>query len=225
MTKYAKLAIAPDGSIVSRDTGAITRVSGLSVVGNRVYRDGRLYGYTSAKLTAKQQAKIEKASVSREKKRASQAFKKMQTNRALPNLSGNFTVDASVGEGLRKVYNKYGRGFVDVSTINQATLNYANVLKAGIKDGTLTKEQADALYDKYLHSQNDDERRRLWNSTNAMFDKYGVKYKVDKPRIEGEDDIVDIKDITGFDVKEYWKESQKKETEINLTKMMKFKKA
>ena len=224
MGKYAKLAIAPDGSIVSRETGALTRVSGLSVVGNRVYRNGRLYGYTSAKLTAKQQAKIEKASASREKRRANQAFKKMQTVRALPNLSGNFSVDASVGEGLRKIYNKYGRGFVDVSMVNQQALNFANVLKAGIKEGKITKEQADALYAEHL-SYDKEGKRRLWNSVNAMFDKYDMKYKVDKPRIEGEDDIIDIRDITGFDAKEYWKESQKKQTEIDLTKMMKFKKA
>lgn len=223
MSKYAKLAIAPDGSIVNRDTGATTRVKGLTVVGNRVYRDGRLYGYTSAKLTNKQQSKINTASANREKRRTKQAFKKMQTVRALPNLTGNFTIDASVGEGLRSIYTKYGRGFVDVSRVNQQALNFANVLKAGIKEGKITKEQADRLYAEHLKLDNDG-KRKLWNSVNAMFDKYDMKYKVDKPRIEGEDDVIDIRDITGFDVNEYIKEANKKQTEINLTKMMGFKK-
>lgn len=223
MSKYKRLAIAPDGSIVSRDTGATTRVTDLEVRGNRVYKDGRLYGYLSANLTQKQQSKINKASISREKRQANNQYKKMLKTRALPQLSGKFTVDASVGAGLRTLYNKQGRGFVDVSKMNQQALNFANVLKAGIKSGTLTKEQADKLYDKYLHAT-DKERRGLWNSTNAMFEKYGVKYKVDKPRIEGEDDIVDISDITGFNVRDYWKELEEKETKKNLQAGMKFKK-
>ena len=208
MGKYAKLAIAPDGSIVSRETGAKSRIKGLNVVDNRVYKAGRLYGYIG-KPTASQQAKIEKVSKAREKRQVRQAYKQMYRERGLIEPSGDFSVDASVGTAVSQIYTKVGRGWLDVSKMNQSVLNYANTLKAGIKEGKLTKAQADALYEKYMKAGTNDERRKIWNSTSALFDKYGVKYKIEKPRIRGEDDLVDISKETGWDVKEYWRQIER----------------
>ena len=208
MTKYAKLAIAPDGSIVSRDTGARTRAKGLTVVDNRVYKEGRLYGYLSTKLTTKQKEKIAKASAGREKRQMKQAYTKMLKSRELPQIGQDFTVDSAVGAGLMQLYNKVGRGWLDVSKMDQSVLNYANVLKAGIKEGKLTKEQADALYKKYMQAENNQERRRLWNSTSELFEKEGFKYKFEKSRVKGEDDLVDITKETGVDVIQYWREKE-----------------
>lgn len=208
MAKYLKLAIAPDGSIVSRETGAKSRVKGLNVVDNRVYKAGRLYGYLG-KPTASQQAKIEKVSSQREKRQTQQAYKKMYHERGLIEPTGDFTMDASIGSAVAQIYTRVGRGWMDVSKMNQSVLNYANTLKAGIKEGKLTKAQADALYEKYMKASSNDERRKIWNSTSALFDKYGVKYKIEKARISGEDDLVDISKETGWDVKEYWRQIER----------------
>lgn len=208
MVKYAKLAIAPDGSIVSRETGAKSRVKGLNVVDNRVYKAGRLYGYIG-RPTASQQTKIEKVSAQREKRQARQAYSKMYHERGLIEPTGDFSFDASVGDAVAQIYSRVGRGWLDVSKMNQSVLNYANTLKAGIKEGKLTKAQADALYEKYMKAGTNDERRKIWNSTSALFDKYGVKYKIEKPRIRGEDDLVDISKETGWDVKEYWRQIER----------------
>lgn len=208
MTKYAKLAIAPDGSIVSRDTGAKTRAKGLTVVDNRVYKEGRLYGYLTSNLTTKQQEKIAKVSKEREKRQIRKAYTTMAKTRGLPQIGQDFTVDSAVGAGLMQLYNKKGRGWLDVSKMDQSVLNYANTLKAGIKEGKLTKEQADALYKRYMQAQDNTERRRIWNSTAELFEKEGFKYKIEKSRVKGEDDLVDITKETGVDVKQYWREKQ-----------------
>ena len=208
MTKYAKLAIAPDGTIVTRNTGAKVRAKGLQVVDNRVYKEGRLYGYLSTNLTASQKEKIAKVSAGREKRQVKQAYTQMLKMRGLPQIGQDFTVDSAVGAGLMQIYNKVGRGWLDVSKMDQSVLNYANVLKAGIKEGKLTKEQADALYKRYMQAENNQERRRIWNSTSELFDKEGFKYNIEKSRVQGEDDLVDITKETGVDVIQYWREKE-----------------
>ena len=208
MTKYAKLAIAPDGTIVTRNTGAKVRAKGLQVVDNRVYKEGRLYGYLSTNLTASQKEKIAKVSAGREKRQVKQAYTQMLKMRGLPQIGQDFTVDSAVGAGLMQIYNKVGRGWLDVSKMDQSVLNYANVLKAGIKEGKLTKEQADALYKRYMQAENNQERRRIWNSTSELFEKEGFKYNIEKSRVQGEDDLVDITKETGVDVIQYWREKE-----------------
>lgn len=208
MTKYAKLAIAPDGTIVARNTGAKIRAKGLQVVDNRVYKEGRLYGYLSTNLTASQKEKIAKVSAGREKRQVKQAYTQMLKMRGLPQIGQDFTVDSAVGAGLMQIYNKVGRGWLDVSKMDQSVLNYANVLKAGIKEGKLTKEQADALYKRYMQAENNQERRRIWNSTSELFEKEGFKYNIEKSRVQGEDDLVDITKETGVDVIQYWREKE-----------------
>lgn len=216
MTKFAKLAIAPDGSIVNRDTGAKSRAKNLTVIDNRVYKAGRLYGYITKNLTNKQIEQITKTSQAREKRQSRAMYKKMYHARALVEPTGDFTVDASIGSAVAQIYTKQGRGWMDVSKMDQSVLNYANTLKAGIKEGKLTKEQADALYEKYMKAQNNDERRKIWNSTACLFEKYGVKYKIEKPRIKGEDDIVDISKETGWDVKQYLIEKDRATPKVTM---------
>lgn len=75
MAKYKKLALSPSGDIVHRATGVLVRSkTPLEIRGNRVYKNGRLYGYLGKQT--KFQAKLTKALDERRQKRRLRKLKK-----------------------------------------------------------------------------------------------------------------------------------------------------
>lgn len=75
MAKYKKLALSPSGDIINRLTGTLDRSkTPLEIRENRVYKNGRLYGYLGKQT--KTQAKISKALDERRQKRRLRKLKK-----------------------------------------------------------------------------------------------------------------------------------------------------
>lgn len=75
MPKYKKLALSPSGDIINRLTGTLDRSKKpLEIRGNRVYKEGRLYGYLGkqTKLQQKLSALLDK----RRQKRRERALRK-----------------------------------------------------------------------------------------------------------------------------------------------------
>lgn len=75
VAKYKKLALSPSGDIINRLTGTLDRSkTPLEIRGNRVYKNGRLYGYLGKQT--KTQQKLSKALDERRQKRRLRKLKK-----------------------------------------------------------------------------------------------------------------------------------------------------
>lgn len=189
MAKYQKLAIAPDGAIVIRATGRV--VQGLTEQrDNRVYRNGRLYGYIG-KPTKAQQAKIDKvaqnparkhrAKVQEEVKRIRREgvqIADLPVNKSDKEIMAWLSATTLTGEAVRFLH-KYGnRGEVEVSKLTQSRLNYAQVINNAIKSGKMTPQQGDALIKGMYDAKTNGDRLRLWKETADLFDKLDFKYEI-----------------------------------------------
>lgn len=198
MAKYQKLAIAPDGAIVFRATGRV--VQGLTVQkDNRVYRNGKLYGYIG-KPTKVQQAKIDKvaqnparkhrAKVQEEVKRIRREgveIADLPVNKSTKEIKAWLSATTLTGEAVRFLH-KYGnRGEVEVSKLTQSRLNYATVINKAVKSGKMTAQQGDALIKGMYDAKTNEDRLRLWKETADLFDKLDFKYDIHS-RVKDQED-------------------------------------
>ena len=189
MAKYQKLAIAPDGAIVFRATGRV--VQGLTEQrDNRVYRNGRLYGYIG-KPTKAQQAKIDKvaqnparkhrAKVQEEVKRIRREgveIADLPVNKSTKEIKAWLSATTLTGEAVRFLHRYGNRGEVEVSKLTQSRLNYAAVINKAVKSGKMTAQQGDALIKGMYDAKSNEDRLRLWKETAEFFDKVGFKYEI-----------------------------------------------
>lgn len=189
MAKYQKLAIAPDGAIVYRNTGRV--VQGLTEQrDSRVYRNGRLYGYIG-KPTKAQQAKIAKvaqnparkhrAKVQAEVKRIRREgveIQELPVNKSTKEIKAWLSATTLTGEAVRFLYRYGNRGEVEVSKLTQSRLNYASVINKAVKSGKMTAQQGDALIKNMYDAKSNEDRLRLWKETAEFFDKVGFKYEI-----------------------------------------------
>lgn len=189
MAKYQKLAIAPDGAIVFRATGRV--VQGLTEQrDNRVYRNGRLYGYIG-KPTKAQQAKIDKvaenparkhrAKVQAEVKRIRREgveIQELPVNKSTKEIKAWLSATTLTGEAVRFLHRYGNRGEVEVSKLTQSRLNYAAVINKAVKSGKMTAQQGDALIKGMYNAKSNEDRLRLWKETGEFFDKVGFKYDI-----------------------------------------------
>lgn len=198
MAKYQKLAIAPDGAIVIRATGRV--VQGLTEQrDNRVYRNGRLYGYIG-KPTKAQQAKIDKvaqnparkhrAKVQEEVKRIRREgveISDLPVNKSTKEIKAWLSATTLTGEAVRFLH-KYGnRGEVEVSKLTQSRLNYASVINKAVKSGKMTAQQGDVLIKDMYDAKTNEDRLRLWKETADLFDKLDFKYDIHS-RVKDQED-------------------------------------
>lgn len=198
MAKYQKLAIAPDGAIVFRATGRV--VQGLTIQkDNRVYRNGRLYGYIG-KPTKAQQAKIEKVAQSPARKHRAKVQAEIKRIRRegveIPDLPVNkstkeikawLSATTLTGEAVRFLHRYGNRGEVEVSKLTQSRLNYASVINKAVKSGKMTAQQGDALIKDMYDAKTNDDRLRLWKETAEFFDKLDFKYDIHS-RVKDQED-------------------------------------
>ena len=189
MAKYQTLAIAPDGAIVFRATGRV--VQGLTEQrGNRVYRNGRLYGYIG-KPTKAQQAKIDKvaenparkhrAKVQAEVKRIRREgveIQELPVNKSTSEIKAWLSATTLTGEAVRFLHRYGNRGEVEVSKLTQSRLNYASVISKAVKSGKMTAQQGDALIKGMYDAKSNEDRLRLWKETAHLFDKLDFKYEI-----------------------------------------------
>lgn len=190
MAKYQKLAIAPDGAIVFRATGKVA-IGDLKVKDNRVYKNGRLYGYLG-KPTKTQQAKIEKVAKSPARKRRAKLQEEVKKIRVegvtivpLPTDSTSKSVrqwlsktrlTADALRYIRKTYGDYGA--LEVSKVTQSRLNYAKVIGKAVNSGKLSVKDADSMLKQMYNATKNEDRLKLWKQTAELFDKLGYKYDV-----------------------------------------------
>lgn len=190
MAKYQKLAIAPDGAIVFRSTGKIAS-GNLAVKDNRVYKNGRLYGYIG-KPTKAQLTKIEKVAQSPTRKHRAKVIEEVKRIRKegveiapLPDVKTSANIrkwlsaTTLTGEAVKYLHNTIGiRGEVEISKVTQSRLNYAQVINKAIKSGKLSAIEGDkmikAMYDATDHKTRID----LWNATAQLFEQLGFKYEI-----------------------------------------------
>ena len=198
MAKYQKLAIAPDGAIVFRATGRV--VQGLTIQkDNRVYRNGRLYGYIG-KPTKAQQAKIDKvvqsparkhrAKVQAEIKRIRREgveIADLPVNKSTKEIKAWLNATTLTGEAVRFLHRYGNRGEVEVSKLTQSRLNYAAVINKAVKSGKMTAQQGDALIKVMYNAKTNEDRLRLWKETADSFDKLGFKYDIHS-RVKDQED-------------------------------------
>lgn len=190
MAKYQKLAIAPDGAIVFRATGKVA-IGDLKIKDNRVYKNGRLYGYLG-KPTKTQQAKIEKVARSPARKRRAKLQEEVKKIRVegvsispLPTDSTSKSVrqwlsktglTADALRYIRKTYGDYGA--LEVSKVTQSRLNYAKVIGKAVNSGKLSVKDADSMLKQMYDATKNEDRLKLWKQTAELFDKLGYKYDV-----------------------------------------------
>lgn len=103
MSKYKKFALSPSGEIINRATGTLSRVKNLTVEGNRVYKNGRLYGYLgkqtktqqklSAELDKRRQKRREKARIKEIKRQVNDTTQKTYKVDEKPTKSKTSSVD------------------------------------------------------------------------------------------------------------------------------------
>lgn len=198
MAKYQKLAIAPDGAIVFRASGRV--VQGLTEQrDNRVYRNGRLYGYIG-KPTKAQQAKIDKvaenparkhrAKVQAEVKRIRREGVEIQdlpVNKSTKEIKAWLSATTLTGEAVRFLHRYGNRGEVEVSKLTQSRLNYASVINRVVKSGKMTAQQGDALIKGMYDAKTNEDRLRLWKETADFFDKLDFKYEIHS-RVKDQED-------------------------------------
>lgn len=198
MAKYQKLAIAPDGAIVFRATGRV--VQGLTVQkDNRVYRDGKLYGYIG-KPNKVQQAKIDKvaqnparkhrAKVQEEVKRIRREgveIADLPVNKSTKEIKAWLSATTLTGEAVRFLHKFGNRGEVEVSKLTQSRLNYASVINKAVKSGKMTAQQGDALIKGMFDAKTNEDRLRLWKETADLFDKLDFKYDIHS-RVKDQED-------------------------------------
>lgn len=189
MAKYQKLAIAPDGAIVFRATGRV--VQGLTTQkDNRVYRNGRLYGYIG-KPTKAQQAKIDKVAQSPARKHRAKVQAEVKrirregveiadlpVNKSTKEIKAWLSATTLTGEAVRFLHRYGNRGEVEVSKLTQSRLNYAAVINKAVKSGKMTAQQGDALIKGMYDAKSNEDRLRLWKETAEFFDKVGFKYEI-----------------------------------------------
>lgn len=198
MAKYQKLAIAPDGAIVFRATGRV--VQGLTEQrDNRVYRNGRLYGYIG-KPTKAQQAKIDKVAQNSARKHRAKVQEEVKrirregveiadlpVNKSTKEIKAWLSATTLTGEAVRFLH-KYGnRGEVEVSKLTQSRLNYAAVINKAVKSGKMTAQQGDALIKGMYDAKTNEDRLRLWKETADLFDKLDFKYDIHS-RVKDQED-------------------------------------
>lgn len=189
MTKYQKLAIAPDGAIVFRATGRV--VQGLTTQrDNRIYRNGRLYGYIG-KPSKSEQAKINKVAENPKRKHRAKVqaevarirregveIQDLPVNKSTKEIKAWLSATTLTGEAVRFLH-KYGnRGEVEVSKLTQSRLNYASVINKAVKSGKMTAQQGDALIKGMYDAKTNEDRLRLWKETADLFDKMDFKYEI-----------------------------------------------
>ena len=198
MAKYQKLAIAPDGAIVFRATGRV--VQGLTIQkDNRVYRNGRLYGYIG-KPTKAQEAKIAKvaenparkhrAKVQAEVKRIRREgveIADLPVNKSTKEIKAWLSATTLMGEAVRFLHRYGNRGEVEVSKLTQSRLNYASVINKAVKSGKMTAQQGDALIKDMYDAKSNEDRLRLWKETADLFDKLDFKYDIHS-RVKDQED-------------------------------------
>ena len=189
MAKHQKLAIAPDGAIVFRATGRV--VQGLTTQkDNRVYRNGRLYGYIG-KPTKAQQAKIDKVAQSPARKHRAKVQAEVKrirregveiadlpVNKSTKEIKAWLSATTLTGEAVRFLHRYGNRGEVEVSKLTQSRLNYAAVINKAVKSGKMTAQQGDALIKGMYDAKSNEDRLRLWKETAEFFDKVGFKYEI-----------------------------------------------
>nr|DAR01780.1 MAG TPA: Protein of unknown function (DUF2680) [Caudoviricetes sp.] len=189
MAKYQKLAIAPDGAIVFRATGRV--VQGLTTQkDNRVYRDGRLYGYIG-KPTKAQQSKIDKVAQSPARKHRAKVQAEVKrirregveiadlpVNKSTKEIKAWLSATTLTGEAVRFLHRYGNRGEVEVSKLTQSRLNYAAVINKAVKSGKMTAQQGDAMIKGMYDAKSNEDRLRLWKETAEFFDKVGFKYDI-----------------------------------------------
>ena len=189
MAKYQKLAIAPDGAIVFRATGRV--VQGLTTQrDNRIYRNGRLYGYIG-KPSKSEQAKINKVAENPRRKHRAKVqaevarirregveIQDLPVNKSTKEIKAWLSATTLTGEAVRFLH-KYGsRGEVEVSKLTQSRLNYASVINKAVKSGKMTAQQGDALIKGMYDAKTNEDRLRLWKETADLFDKMDFKYEI-----------------------------------------------
>lgn len=198
MAKYQKLAIAPDGAIVFRATGRV--VQGLTIQkDNRVYRNGRLYGYIG-KPTKAQQAKIDKVAQSPARKHRAKVQAEVKrirregveiadlpVNKSTKEIKAWLSATTLTGEAVRFLHRYGNRGEVEVSKLTQSRLNYASVINRAVKSGKMTAQQGDALIKGMYDAKSNKERLRLWKETAEFFDTLGFKYDIHS-RVKDQED-------------------------------------
>ena len=198
MAKYQKLAIAPDGAIVFRATGRV--VQGLTIQkDNRVYRNGRLYGYIG-KPTKAQQAKIDKVAQSPARKHRAKVQAEIKrirregveiadlpVNKSTKEIKAWLSATTLTGEAVRFLHRYGNRGEVEVSKLTQSRLNYASVINKAVKSGKMTAQQGDALIKDMYDAKSNEDRLRLWKETADFFDKLDFKYDIHS-RVKDQED-------------------------------------
>lgn len=196
MAKYKKLAIAPDGRIVSRETGRV--VSGEPELrNNRVYVKGRLYGYV-AKGTKKQQEQIAKTSANRVKREKAKINKRLEEIKATGVVNAKDEIEAIdlnsksatnqvkkylrenrvTAEAIKKGYEQGLRGRLEISKREQSLINYGTVLEKAVNAGKLTPKQAFQMLKKMNSALDKDAQNKIWRATAKLFDKLDYKYLI-----------------------------------------------
>lgn len=209
MAKMLRLAMAPDGRIVYKETGRVvrgiitTKLYKNGTVG--VYRNGRRIGVTS-KPTKAQQQRINKLARTRSKRAERKATKDMV------DYAGDFTsAEPSGWEGATEVKTVYDTfpvkhydaqgNFIRTEWINplnreqRGKLNYASYLQQMTERGTMTIEEANELWEDYING--DDKRKNeLWEQAHKKDSEVGYKYLEARPN-----DLKKALRAMGFDFK------------------------
>lgn len=190
MVKYQKLAIAPDGAIVFRSTGKIA-TGNLAVKDNRVYKNGRLYGYIG-KPTKTQLTKIERVAQSPTRKHRAKVVNEVERIRkegieipALPDVKTSANIRkwlsavSLTGDAVKYLHNSIGiRGEVEISKVTQSRLNYAKVIKKAIDSGKISPVDGDKMIEAMYKASDHATRIKLWNDTAQLFEQLGFKYEI-----------------------------------------------
>lgn len=187
----AKLAFAPSGRIVYRANGHVVRAKTFSTKTDsrgviRVYKDGRLYGVIG-KPTKTQSEKISKLDRNRVRRAERKAVKDV--------VSASNPTSLSEAGGWRnselekEIYAHYPKGQepVFLTRAQKEGMNLGAALSNAVKDGRLTVDEANEMWDRWEEAQSDIDRSKIWEEVHSKFEEEGYKYLE-----EGRSLVVDV---------------------------------
>lgn len=194
MAKMLKLAMAPDGRVVYKESGRVvrgnitTKLYKNGTVG--VYRNGRRIGITS-KPTKAQQQRINKLASTRSKRAERKA------TREVIDYAGDYVSEVPNGwDGateIKTIYDTYPVPHYDangkfiwtdwITPLNKeqrGRINYASYLQQMTERGSLSIEEANEMWEEYL-SATDDRRNEMWKEAHKRDNELGYKYLEARP--------------------------------------------
>lgn len=181
MPKMQRFTIAPDGRLVYATNGTVVRGTppnygssradirskGYSIIGDRVYRNGRMVGRIKSfsNLSKKQQAAIAKRAASRRRRAEKQAIKEALEEAQRPGDSGwkhyrdakRAMDDFRKGPGDTRIEGSR----VETSKEAQSKLNFAAALDQAVRREICDEEGASEAWLKYIEGD-DALRSELW---------------------------------------------------------------